>query len=85
MEDEIKSGYPRNILNEIKWKNLDFDECIVEYIHRGMPEDKKVISGVDIKDIGRSFITLYSDTMIPYHRILRIKYKGNILYLKKRA
>ena len=83
MNSPIKSKHSRDILNELKWKGMDLNECSIQYIHRGVPGDTKTVSGEDIIDIGRSFITLYPDTMIPYHRILIIKYKGTILYMKK--
>jgi len=50
---------------------------------QGTPGDTKTVSGKNILDIGASFITLYPDTMIPYHRILRIEYKGTIIYVRK--
>ena len=83
MNDSIKSKHSRDILNELKWKEMDMSECSIQYVHRGVPGDTKTVSGKDIIDIGRSFFTLYPDTMIPYHRILTIKYKGTILYMKK--
>jgi len=78
----IKSKRPRDILNELKWKGMDISECSVEYIHRGAPGDTKTVSGQEIIDIGRSFFTLFPDTLIPYHRILRIEYKGKTIYVK---
>ncbi len=59
------------------------DECTIQYNHRGAPGDSKTVSGKNIANIGHSFFILYPDTMIPYHRILKIKYKGTILYVKK--
>lgn len=83
MDGSIKSKHSKDILNELKWKGMDMDGCSIQYVHRGVPGDTKTVSGKNIVDIGRSFFTLYPDTMIPYHRILKIKYKGAILYMKK--
>ena len=83
MNEVIKSKHPRDIFNELKWKEgMDINECSIEYIHRGVPGNTKTASGENIVDIGRSFFTLYPDTMIPYHRILKIKYSGKTIYLK---
>jgi hypothetical protein len=83
MSTAIKSKHPRDIFNELKWKDdLEINECSIEYIHRGAPGNTKKVSGEDIKNIGHSFFTIIPDTMIPYHRILKIKYKGEIIYVK---
>jgi len=83
MEDVIKSKHPRDILNELKWKEgVDLNECNIEYIHRGVPGNTKTVSGEEIVDIGHSFFMLFPDTMIPYHRILKIKYRGKTIYSK---
>lgn len=83
MNDVIKSKHPRDIFNELKWKEgVGINECSVEYIHRGVPGNTKTFSGEDIVDIGHSFFTLFPDTMIPYHRILKIKYKEKTIYVK---
>ncbi|MCD4807469.1 MAG: RNA repair domain-containing protein [Methanococcoides sp.] len=83
MDDEIKSKRPRDIFNELKWRDgMDISECSIEYIHRGVPGNTKTVSGEDIVGIGHLFFTLFPDTMIPYHRILLIKYKGEKVYVK---
>ncbi|WP_319507758.1 RNA repair domain-containing protein [uncultured Methanolobus sp.] len=83
MSIEIKSKHPRDILNELKWKDgIDINECSIEYIHRGAPGHTKTVSGENITDIGHSFFTLIPDTMIPYHRILQINYKGKKIHVK---
>jgi len=78
----IKSKHSRNILNELKWKGMDMSECQIEYIHRGAHDDTKTVSCGDIIDIGRSFFTVFPDTLIPYHRIRRIRFKGKTIYIK---
>ncbi|MDI6889228.1 MAG: DUF504 domain-containing protein [Methanocellales archaeon] len=77
---KITSRNPRDILNEIKWRALDTSRCEVFYIHRGAPNDTKVVRGDEINEIGPSFFILRGGTMIPYHRIFRIAYEGKVVY-----
>jgi len=77
---EITSRNPRDILNEIKWKGLDASRCEVFYIHRGAPNDTKVVRGDEIENITSSFFILSEGTMIPYHRIFRITYGKKVVY-----
>ena len=68
------------IENELKWKkdcNLDIAE--IWYVHRGAPNDTKIISGREIVKLQRSFMET-SSAMIPYHRIFKIIYKGEIIF-----
>lgn len=71
---------PRIILNEIKWKkDYDLDLTEIWYIHRGAPNDTKVISGKDIIKLEKSFMQTPT-TMIPYHRIFKIIYKDKVVF-----
>jgi uncharacterized protein (UPF0248 family) len=72
---------PRDILNEIKWTK-DLKKAEIWYIHRGAPNDTKIISGGDIVDIGKSFFDT-SNGSIPYHRIIKIIYDKKILFSRK--
>jgi len=75
---------PRIILNKFKWKeNTDFKEIKVEYTHRGAPNDKKMISGEEIIDVGRSFMKTNS-AEIPFHRVIKIKYRDEIIFERKK-
>ena len=48
---------PRDILNELKWKkNLDIDLAEIWFVHRGAPDDTKIISGKEIVKLGKSFM-----------------------------
>lgn len=68
----------RDIFNEIKWTK-DLTKVEIWYIHRGAPQDTMILSGKDIRSIGRSF--LETDTAsIPYHRIFKIVYDGEIIF-----
>jgi hypothetical protein len=71
----------RSILNELKWcKEYDFEKVEIIYLHRGAPGNIKELKGSEIAEIGRSFITTKEDTMIPYHRVLKITYNGKTLF-----
>jgi uncharacterized protein (UPF0248 family) len=79
MSRKIKYN-PRVILNEIKWTDkFDINKIIVYYLHRGAPNNIKKIEGINIKEIGKSFI-ITTNSCIPYHRILKIIYENKILF-----
>ena len=71
---------PRDILNELKWKqDYDFNQAEIWYIHRGAPNDTKIMSGKDIIKLNKSFIQT-SNAMIPYHRIFKILYEKKVIF-----
>ncbi len=73
-------AFPREILNELKWRaDTDLGEAEITYIHRGAPGDIMVVRGKDIKSLDRSFFTT-EEASIPYHRIIRIRYKGKTIF-----
>ncbi len=88
----FRSKHPRELLNEIKWRDIGLSRCDICYIHRGVPNDTRVFRGNEIDEIGKSFITFKRantppnsegrtpSVMIPYHRIFRITYEGQIIY-----
>jgi hypothetical protein len=79
---EIKNS-PREKLNMLKWKeNADLKDIEIWYIHRGAPNDTKIISGIEIENLERSFMKT-SKSMIPYHRIFKILYKGKTIFQRK--
>ncbi len=75
---ELLGRHPKPILNQIKWRGLDLEKCEIDVLHRGAPGDKITVKGSEIS-LGRSFFT-FSETMIPYHRILRIRYEGRTVF-----
>jgi len=77
-EFELEGKHPKPILNEIKWRGLDMEKCEIDVLHRGAPGDEITIRGCDIS-LGKSFFSL-GETMIPYHRILRIRYDGRTVF-----
>ncbi len=70
----------RDILNEIKWRySPELEGVEIWYLHRGAPGDTKIIGGNEVLKIGRDAIETGSAT-IPYHRIRRIIFNGNIVF-----
>ena len=73
----------RDILNEIKWREgYDLSKVEIWYIHRGAPNDTRIIRGDEIKSICKTFIET-ADAMIPHHRIFKIVYNGKILFTRE--
>ncbi len=68
----------REILNEIKWTK-DLEKAEIWYVHRGAPNNTKILYGKDIVTIGKSFIDT-STASIPYHRIFKIVYEEKIVF-----
>ena len=70
----------RDLLNEIRWRDkFDFENVEVWFVHRGFPDDTKIIYGKDISSIGISFLETTSG-MIPFHRIFKIIYNGETIF-----
>ena len=73
---------PREILNNIKWNpRFNLEDTEVWYLHRGAPNDTKIISGKDIVDLDKSFIYTTTAT-IPYHRIFKIIHKDEVIFTR---
>ena len=71
---------PRDILNELKWKqDYDLNQAEIWYIHRGAPNDTKIMSGKDIIKLDKSFMQT-TTAMIPYHRIFKILYEKKVIF-----
>jgi uncharacterized protein (UPF0248 family) len=71
---------PREILNELKWRDdRELSEAEIWYIHRGAPNDTKIISGNEILTLERSFMVL-KEASIPFHRIFKIVYEGEVTF-----
>ncbi len=72
--------FPREILNELKWRGRsEITDAEVHYLHRGAPDDIRVISGAEIRELGRSFFVT-ADSEVPYHRIRRIILRGKVIF-----
>ncbi|MFA5313562.1 MAG: RNA repair domain-containing protein [Methanomassiliicoccales archaeon] len=73
--------FPREVLNELKWRYDSLEDAEITYIHRGAPGDVMTIKGAEIVTLGRSFFDT-GDATIPYHRIVRISWKGTLVFGK---
>lgn len=74
--------FPRDVLNRLKWTDGEsLDEAVIWYVHRGAPGDNLRISGRAIRSLGSLFFET-DDASIPYHRVLRIDYRGETLFEK---
>ncbi|MEM3341577.1 MAG: RNA repair domain-containing protein, partial [Thermoplasmata archaeon] len=85
MQEKVKVAMagPFLTLKRLKYDTrYNLDECVIEYIHRGVPENKKIIHGRDIIELGKSFFKT-AEAEIPYHRILTITWREEVLYKKK--
>jgi len=51
-------------------------------LHRGAPGDVLKITGDKIRRMGRGFFDT-DEATIPYHRILKIEYRGRIIFEKR--
>lgn len=71
---------PRELLLRLKWtEGESLAEAEVWYRHRGAPRDEALLRGDQIVELGRSFIET-AEASIPYHRILRIRYRGKTIF-----
>ena len=71
---------PREILNEYKLKkDYEIEDLEIWYVHRGAPNDTKIITGKDIIKIEKTFMKT-NTAMIPYHRIFKIIYKEKTVF-----
>ena len=80
----FKSKFPRELLNEVKWKLNGLSDCVIYFISRGSPNDIAVIKGNQIIKID-NFLVLEGtpfETYIPYHRIAKIEYCGKTIFEK---
>jgi hypothetical protein len=73
------------LLNKLKWtKGESLDEATVWYVHRGAPGGRISITGSRILSMDRGFFET-DEAVIPYHRILRIEYRGRVIFDKDKA
>lgn len=76
---KIKNN-PRVILNKLKWrKEFYLDKAEIWYVHRGAPNDTKIISGREVLKLDKSFMQTIT-AMIPYHRIFKIVYEEKVIF-----
>jgi uncharacterized protein (UPF0248 family) len=79
---DVLMVYPREILTRLRWKKgEDLGDARISYVHRGAPGDLMTIRGSDIIDLGKEFFET-GEAMIPYHRISKIEYRGEVVFEK---
>lgn len=70
----------RDVLYELKWREgKDLGRAEIWYADRTRAEEYKVIKGEEITELGRGYF-LSGDSMLPYYKILRIVYDGEVLF-----
>jgi uncharacterized protein (UPF0248 family) len=75
-------GYPRDILNRLKWeKGLSLLDAEIVIIHRGAPGDRMKIPGKDVVSIGHMFFET-PEASIPLHRVVEIWYRAEKIFDK---
>jgi uncharacterized protein (UPF0248 family) len=75
---------PKHILNKLKWhEKFDLSKAEIWYLHRGAPNNTKIIKGDEIVDLEKSFIKTET-AMIPYHRVLKIIYEKEVFFERLR-
>jgi len=78
----MRRGSAKDALEGLKWKDRIDDWSRVEVVirHRGAPRDRKSIAGERITSLGASFFEVDGETQVPYHRILVVAYRGDVVY-----
>lgn len=73
----------KDVLNELKWHpKKDLKKAEIWYLHRGAENNTKIILGSEIKELMNSFMRT-ENAMIPYHRIFKIIYEGEVVFSRK--
>lgn len=71
----------REILNKLKWGGYDFTR--VSFIFLDRFAGFKEVFGSEIETIGHKFVYLKDGKVIPQHRIVEIRYKGEVVWRKQ--
>ncbi|MEM0503574.1 MAG: DUF504 domain-containing protein [Archaeoglobaceae archaeon] len=69
----------REMLNKLKWDpRFDFSQCVVVCVDRfhGTIE----INAAEIESIGHKFLYLKDGRALPQHRIIEIRYGGEVVW-----
>lgn len=74
----------KDILNELKWHpKRELKGAEIWYVHRGAPNNTKIILGNEIVKLMNSFMKTNRAT-IPYHRIFKIVYEDEIIFEREK-
>lgn len=82
---------PREVLNALKWRDDALASAEVWYVHRGAPDDTRIVRGSEVIALHASFMELRAPhergmggtAMIPYHRVFRIDAGGRTLWERR--
>ena len=70
----------REVLNSLKWRDrADPKDIEIWYIHRSAASNTRIVRGDSVVNIGRYYLVL-EGSEIPYHRVIRITFKGDVVY-----
>ena len=69
----------REILNKFRW-HPDYDFSLVSVVYIDRPKGYSEFNGDDVERIGHGFVYLKSGIAIPMHRIVEIKYGGEVVW-----
>lgn len=74
----------REVLNELRWRGENrLPEAVLYYRDRASPQGVRVIRGSEIVDLERRYF-LTTKTRLPYYKIERIEWRGEILFERTR-
>ena len=80
----------KNVLNRLRWDSREkADDYVITYRHRGAPGDVKRVKASAILKLGKSYLTLPSESeevTIPFHRILEIRNRttGTVIWRSRK-
>jgi uncharacterized protein (UPF0248 family) len=72
-------------LNKLKWKS-GLNECVITILHRGAPDDRKVVEGSCVTELKKSYFSYEKDgreSTIPLHRVLEVKVRNDVIWRRK--
>jgi uncharacterized protein (UPF0248 family) len=79
----IRLKMAKNVLNMVLWHpEMERERSKISYIHRGARGNIKTIKGSSIDRLEGGFLILKDETQIPFHRIIKIEYDHEILWIK---
>jgi uncharacterized protein (UPF0248 family) len=71
---------PREILNELKWReDREISKAEIWYRSRTAKDGFSIISGDDLTELGKSFFSTVRAT-IPFYKIFRIIYDDEVIF-----
>lgn len=74
--------FPREVLNEIKWRfnNKQLKDVLIYYRCRGSASNVGVRHGEDIISMDTFGLNFSDGTVIPYYKILKIEFNGRCMF-----